>query len=271
MTVERAWSRWSGRGVVSYEIQPQVMVYAGVARGFKGGDFNGGALFAPTEANITNPEYVTSFEAGVKGAVLDRRVGFDASAFYYDFSDQQVSILVPGSHATLQQLANAGKTGVKGIEGEITLRPADSLRIEARGAFTDARFVRFQRDAGDPTTNLAGNRPAFSPTFSFSGAARHTADVAEGFALWTQLDASYKGARFFSVDNNPALRQGGVWLADASLTLGRKDGRYSLAAWVRNIGDAGYFATGLANSGLGFLEVIPGPPRTFGLTLRAKY
>ena len=128
--------------------------WAGVARGFKGGDFNGGALFAPTEANITGPEYVTSFEAGVKGATADRRFGFDAAAFYYDFSDQQVSILVPGSHATLQQLANAGKTGVKGIEGEITLRPADSLRIEARGAFTDARFVRFQRDAGAALENI---------------------------------------------------------------------------------------------------------------------
>ncbi len=70
MLTERGWSRWSGRGVVSYEVQPQVLIYAGVARGFKGGDFNGGALFAPTEANITGPEYVTSFEAGVK-AVLD--------------------------------------------------------------------------------------------------------------------------------------------------------------------------------------------------------
>lgn len=269
--VERSWSQWSGRGVVSYELQPQVLVYAGIARGFKGGDFNGGALFSPTEANITGPEYVTSFEAGVKGASPDRRVSFDASAFYYDFSDQQVSILVPGSHATLQQLANAGKTGVKGVEADLTMRPVEALRIEAKAAFTDARFVRFQRDAGDPTTNLAGNRPAFSPTFSFAGGARYTADVAAGFALWTQVDASYKGARYFSVDNNPALRQGGVWLTDGSVTLARKDGRYSLSAWVKNIGDTGYFGTGLANSGLGFLEVIPGPPRTFGLTLRAKY
>lgn len=269
--VERTWSQWSGRGVVSYEVQPQVMIYAGVARGFKGGDFNGGALFSPTEANITGPEHVTSFEAGVKGATPDRRLSVDASAFYYDFSDQQVSILVPGSHATLQQLANAGKTGVKGIEADVTVRPMEALRIEAEAAFTDARFVRFQRDAGDPSTNLAGNRPAFSPTFSFTGGARYTADVAEGLALWTQVDASYKGARFFSVDNNPALRQGGVWLLDGSLTLGRKDGRYSLAAWVKNIGDTGYFGTGLANSGLGFLEVIPGPPRTFGLTVSARY
>ncbi|MBX7198664.1 MAG: TonB-dependent receptor [Rhodospirillaceae bacterium] len=271
MTTERAWSRWGGRGVVSYELQPQIMIYAGVARGFKGGDFNGGALFAPTEANITGPEYVTSFEAGVKGATPDWRFGFDAAAFYYDFSDQQVSILVPGSHATLQQLANAGKTGVKGVEGEVTLRPVEALRLEAKAAFVDARFVRFQRDASNPTTNFAGNRPAFSPTFSFAAAARYTADVAQGFALWTQLDTFYKGARFFSVDNNPALMQRGVWLADGSVALGRKDGRYTLTAWVKNIGDVGYFGTGLANSGLGFLELIPGPPRTFGLTLSAKY
>jgi iron complex outermembrane receptor protein len=171
----------------------------------------------------------------------------------------------------LQRGHLTGKTGVKGVEAEVTLRPLDALRIEAKGAFTDARFVRFQRDAGDPTTSLAGNRPAFSPTFSFAGSARYTADLAGSFAVWTQVDTSYKGARFFSVDNNPALRQDGVWLVDARMTLGRKDGLYSITAWVKNIGDVGYFGTGLANSGLGFLELIPGPPRTFGLTLSAKY
>ncbi len=271
MQTERAWSQWSGRGVVSYELQANMLVYGEVARGFKGGDFNGGALFAPTEANITDPEYVTSYEVGVKGATADRRLGFDAAAFVYDFSNQQVSILVPGSHATLQQLANAGKTGVKGVEAGITLQPVEPLRIEAKASFVDARFVRFQRDAGDPTTNLAGNRPAFSPTFSFAGSARYTAPMTEDLALWAQVDASYKGARFFSVDNNPALRQAGTWLVDSSLTLGRRDGRYRLTAWIKTFGDVGYFGTGLANSGLGFLELIPGPPRTFGLTLSARY
>ena len=271
MQVERAWSQWSGRGAVSYEFQPHMLVYGEVARGFKGGDFNGGALFSPTEANITNPEYVTSYEVGVKGATEDRRLGFDAAAFYYDFNDQQVSILVPGSHATLQQLANAGKTGVKGLEAGITLQPFEPLRIEASGSFVDARFVRFQSDAGDPTTNMAGNRPAFSPTFSFAGAARYTAEVTEAFALWAQVDTSYKGARFFTVDNSRALRQGATWLVNGSVALGRKDGRYRLSVWIKNIGDTAYFGTGLANSGLGFLELIPGPPRTFGVTLSAKY
>ena len=271
MQVERSWSQWSGRGAVSYELQPHMLMYVEVARGFKGGDFNGGALFAPTEANITNPEHVTSYEVGVKAATADRRMTLDAAAFYYHFSDQQVSILVPGSHATLQQLANAGSTGVKGLEAGVTLQPLDPLRVEAKVSYVDARFVHFQRDASDPTTNLAGNRPAFSPTVSFSGSARYTANITEAFALWLQMDSSYKGARFFSVDNNPALRQNGTWLMDGSIVLGRRDGRYSITAWVKNIGDVGYFGTGLANSGLGFLEVIPGPPRTFGLTLSAKY
>jgi iron complex outermembrane receptor protein len=271
MQVERTWSQWSGRGAVSYELQPHMMVYGQVARGFKGGDFNGGALFASTEANITDPEHVTSYEVGLKGATADRRLGFDAAAFYYDFDNQQVSILVPGSHATLQQLANAGKTGVKGVEAGVTLQPLEPLRIEAKASFVDARFVRFQSDAGDPSTNMAGNRPAFSPTFSFAGSARYTADMTESYALWAQVDTSYKGAHFFSVDNSPALRQGGTWLANGSITLGRKDGRYRLAAWVKNIGDVAYFGTGLANSGLGFLELIPGPPRTFGLTASMKY
>jgi len=50
----------------------------------------------------------------VKATTPDRRLSLDAAAFYYDFSNQQVSVLVPGSNATLQQLSNAAKTQVKG-------------------------------------------------------------------------------------------------------------------------------------------------------------
>jgi len=268
--VARSWSKWSGRGIISYEMADDVMVYGGIAHGFKGGDFNGGALFAPSEANISNPEFVTSYEAGVRGSTGDKRLSFDVAGFYYDFTDQQVSVVVPGSNATLQTLSNAGKTRVKGIEAELSALPIDSLFLQIKTGVLDANFVRFQLDPSNPATNYAGNRTASSPKFSLAGMARHRAVV--GYGVWSvQTDFSYTGAHFFSADNNPSLRQEGYWLLNGNLKFETSDERYSVMAWAKNIADEKYYASGLSNASFGFMEVFPGLPRTFGVTVAGKF
>lgn len=270
MHVARAWSRWSGRGVVSYELTPDVLTYAGIAHGFKGGDFNGGALFAPAEANIVNPEYVTSYEIGLRGATPDKRLSFDVAGFYYDFTDQQVSAMVPGSNATLQSLSNAGKTRVKGLEAEISVIPVDSIFLQAKAGLLDAQFVRFQLDAANPATNYAGNRTASSPKLSMAGVARYTVPV--GYGAWSaQVDVTYKGKHFYSVDNNPALSQSGYWQTNGHVRFSTADERYSVTGWIKNIADKTYFVSGLSNASFGFMEIFPGLPRTFGVTVSGKF
>src|SRR5690606_3658470 len=141
----------------AYAVSEDLFAYVQVAHGFKGGDFNGGALFGPAEANIVDPEYVRSAEAGVKGVVAEGRVSFDIAAFRYGFSDQQVSVLVPATRATLQQLSNAAKTKVIGLDIDVRARPVDALTLEARANLLDAEFTRFQFDPENPASDMAGN------------------------------------------------------------------------------------------------------------------
>jgi iron complex outermembrane receptor protein len=266
----RAWSEWSGRGVLSLAATETTLLYAGVARGFKGGDFNGGALFAPVEANISDPEFVTSYEAGLKATLAGGRVSVDASAFYYDFTDQQVSVLVPGSAATLQTLSNAAKTRSKGLELDIAAAPSERVLLQLRSGLLDAEFVRFQQDPGNPATNYAGNRTASSPKLSLAGIARYTVPLASG-EMAAQVDASYTGAHFFTADNAPALRQKGYWLANLRLSFIAPDDRYSVSAWIKNVANKKYLVSGLGNTAFGFLEIFPGLPRTAGVTVAGKF
>jgi len=90
------------------------------------------------------------------------------------------------------------------------------------------------------------------------------------YALSFEGDADYKSGHFFTADNNPALYQSGYWLFDVSTSLVRAGG-IRLSGWVKNLADRRYYASGLANTGLGFIEVVPGAPRTFGLTLEVRY
>jgi len=266
--LSRAWSRWSGRGVVSYNVTDHVLAYASIARGFKGGDYNGGALLSPSQSMIVDPEYVTAYELGAKASTPDGRVNVAASAFLYDFTNQQVSVLLPGSGATLQSLANAAKSRVKGLEADVTVTPVDHMFLQVKTGFLDAKFQRFALDASNPGLNYDGNRIASAPKFSLAGIARYGAPLGDGIAS-AQTDVSYKSGHFFSVDNDPALYQKGYWLVNGSLIYEMP--RYRVTAWVKNIADTVYSVSGLANTSFGFSELIPGLPRTFGLTVSAKF
>ncbi len=271
MMLAREWRKWSGRGILSYRIDGNALVYAGVARGFKGGDYNGGALFSPAEANIVDPEYVTSYEAGVKGTFADRRVSYSLAAFAYDFTNQQVSLVIPGSSGALQSLSNAGKSRVRGVEGELSVSATEPLFLQAKFGFLDAKFVRFQLDPANPATNYANNRLASSPRFSFNALAKYTMALGNGMNLSLSGDAAYKGAHYFTADNNPAMYQTGYWLLGADIALSLRDDRYTLKAWVKNAGDKKYAASGVATTGFGYMELVTGLPRTYGLTASAKF
>lgn len=268
--VGRSWREWTGRANLAFDVTDDLMVYANYAHGFKGGDFNGGALFAPAEATIVNPEFLDSYEMGFKGATADRRLTFEGAAFYYDFKDQQISQNLPGSTVTLQSLTNAAKTRVYGAELSVTAQPADALFLQGKAGVLDAKFKEFLLDPSNPATSFAGNRTASSPRLTLAGTARYDVPVG-AYTLSAQLDGSYTGSHYFSADNNPVLYEDGYWLANTSLALRSPGERYSATVWVKNLLSEKYLVTGLANTSLGFIEVFPGMPRTFGLTVAASF
>lgn len=270
LSVKQTWSEWSGRIALDYRLDDSTLLFLSAARGFKGGDFNAGALFSPVEANLVDPEFVYSLEAGVKGTWADGRVSGSASIFGYDFKDQQVQVLVPGSNATLQNLANAANTDVIGAELDVTLRPTERLMLSIGIGVLDSEFGSFILDAGNPAANFDGNRTPFSPKFSAVGLFRYEVPVQFGVAA-VQAGWSYRSSRFFTVDNNPSLREDGTWLADLRLSLSAPDERWSVAVWSENLFDEDYVANGISNAAFGFLNVMPALPRTYGVTVSTSF
>ena len=52
---------------------------------------------SPLPLNVAKPEFLNAFELGLKSEWADRRVMANASAFYYDFSNQQFRNPVSGA------------------------------------------------------------------------------------------------------------------------------------------------------------------------------
>lgn len=142
--VEKRWREWSGRTSLSYEIDDDRQVFGSFSRGFKGGEFNGGALVLPGEVALTDPEFIDSYELGYKGTHLDGSLRLNATAFFMKYKDQQVLVNAPGTAGggLFSTLANVGRSEIKGVELELQYQPNAAWLVTLGGGATSTRSLR---------------------------------------------------------------------------------------------------------------------------------
>ncbi|MEG1453224.1 TonB-dependent receptor [Brevundimonas sp.] len=96
--IVQAWDAFSGRAVLDWKPTDDVMVYASYSRGYKGGganppraDIDPRVMQTQPLAELFEPEYLNAFEIGAKITLQDGRLRLNATAFYYDYTNYQVS------------------------------------------------------------------------------------------------------------------------------------------------------------------------------------
>ncbi len=266
--VKKSWLEPSGKLALSYAIDDDQRIYVTGSRGFKGGEFNGGALFDSAEANLTDPEFVTGFELGYKSRLLNGRLQFNASAFYMEYDDQQVFILA-SRELPLQALANAGGSEIKGIEAELHWLLGESWSFQLGVGYLDARFSDFI-DPLNPANNFSGNRLVQAPEWSVNGLVQYDWPFELGL-IRAQTDFFWASKRFFTTDNNENLTQEAYGIVNSRLAFISPDHKYEAAIWVKNLLDKDYFTGGFDVEAFGFNGFQVGDPRTIGLTLAVNF
>lgn len=268
--LEEDWVEWSGRIALDYAVSEDQMLYATVSRGFKGGEFNGGALLDIREATIADPEFLNNYEIGYKGDLLDRSLQLNLAAFYMEYEDQQVLITGATPFGLLPSLENAASSTIQGAEFEIKWQPNDSWFLLLGGAYLDAEFDDFF----DPALGLdrSGNKLAHAPEWSVNGIVRFS-QPAGGGVFAAQLDGNWNDAQFFTVQNQPGLQEDGYGIANARLSYKFRKEQVELALFAKNLFDEKYVVTGYdtASSGFGANGFVMGRPRTYGAQVILRY
>jgi len=174
---------------------------------------------------ILKPETSRSVEGGVKGQFFDRRMEWEASGFFMDFSNLVVATNVGG----VPGLTNAGDDHFKGFEtGATAFLPHDVI-ARVTYSFHDARFIDFVQIFDGVPTQLAGKQLEMSP--------RHLAAVSlfytpvRGFLGGVSLN--YTGSRFLD-KRNRALADG---FPTVDLSAGYRTPRWELRVDARNLAD----------------------------------
>jgi len=120
----------------TYALSRESNLYARAANGFRAASVQGAGQF--NGQSIAQPETNTSFEAGVKTDLFERRARLSANVFYYTVKDQQLTAV--GGAANANILLNADKTVGKGFELDLQAYVTDNLLVTFGGSYNDTEI-----------------------------------------------------------------------------------------------------------------------------------
>ncbi len=267
---EKQWSALMPRFVLEHSPGIDTMTYISVTRGFKSGGFNSAGI-----GEQFDPEYLWSYETGIKTSLNDGRLRLNAAAFYYDYTDMQVQRILEDAPSVFL-LENAAKAEVRGGEIEIFWRPTPGLGIDFAAAFLDSKYTEYisvDPDGPEPAVNqdLAGRILPRAPKVSAYAGIEYTRPVNGYGALSTRVDWKYQSETFFSQFNSEGVKQEAFHLLDARVAFNSANGKWKLALWGKNLLDTLYRQNVIrATQIVGTLDFW-GAPRTLGLQLAWAY
>ena len=265
--VEGHWTNFSPRFVARYQLAEGSNVYASYTRGFKAGLMNVNGF----QTDPIAPEKITSYEAGYKYA--RGRTRLDASAFYYDYKNLQVSSYV----GTKSLTSNAATSKVYGGEVNLSQRITHELTVTAGMAYTHGRYTKYltaPANVFDFTTGAFDNSPANashnhmqrSPDWTGNLSADYVTPLAGG-ELALNGNAYYTSTIYFDPTNHQ--KQKPYALVNLRATWSPPGEHWSFGVFGDNVTNTKYKTQVLPN-GLS-AAVSWGTPATYGATIAYRY
>ena len=292
----REEEEFSGVLALHHRFSDTISGYISAARGYKAGGFNLDRDFAgyvQTGANSFDisydtgfdPEFVTSFEAGLKTQWFDNALLLNIALFTNDYENYQLNTY----NGIAFQVASIPEVEANGAEVDMTWRtPLEGLTLAASAAYVDATYGSdngWVADSYNPyqrtyvLARLPGSRLTNAPEWTVTGSSTFEQPIGNDWLGLAYLDFRYTSEQITGSDLNPGKTQPEFWLVNARLGIGRQDERWGLELWARNLLDEAYqqiafdvpLQSGSANPGLRSYGAFLGDPRTYGVTLRARY
>ncbi|NKI92712.1 TonB-dependent receptor [Rhizobacter sp. SG703] len=262
----------------TYALTPDLNLYARVATGFRASSLQNASAFGPQSK--AGPETNTSYEAGVKADLWNKRARTAVSVFHYDVKDQQLSAV--GGSQNVTTLVSAKKAQGQGVEFSLDAYLTDTLLLTMNGSYNMTKIKDgdlvvagcAQCTVTDPagtvpgTYHIDGNPLPQAPKWIGNVTLRYGVPTASGGEYFVYTDWSYRSKiNFFLYESTEFT---GKSLLTGGLRLGYQwaNGKYEAAVFARNITNEIQVVGGIDFNNLtGFIN----EPRTFGAQFKATF
>ncbi|HEY8568566.1 TonB-dependent receptor [Microbulbifer sp.] len=290
-TYSRTDSAFVPRLSLDWQAADNLMLYASLAEGFKPGGMSTNDGDGIITTGEYKPEELVVYETGFKSNVLSNRLQLNGSAYFYDYTNQQISHFVtdPATGTTNTVVTNAGASSMRGVELSAVYRPSINWTFLASYVLSDTQVDDYTiADVGRPGTLdklWTGTEDGDYSGLQFPNSAKHSGllsirydgEFANGAGYFTELLGTYESERYIDRGNNAWLPE--YWLVD--FQGGVSFDKLNVILYVNNLLDDDKVKSGLSNVNYGFLpggaftpeasELILPEPRTAGLRVSYNF
>ncbi len=273
--------KFTYKGGVEYDLAAGHLLYATVSTGYASSGVNGGnpsATLTPTVAPAAfKPETITAYEIGSKNRFFGGRLIVNGDFYYYQFHNYQYlfSSYVQGGTGqglNIQDIASVKAYGAE-ANAQFALTSNDRLSGSvswSHGTFGSIQFAGFTPPAKATLTTLPSGSPIPNdPHWSALLGYEHTFPIDQSTSLVFGVNSKISSKYLLVVASSlPADYQKAYTMTDISLALRLHEDKYEARLWVKNVENS---LVNVYGEGLGFNLYGVAPPRTYGVTLSAKF
>ncbi|MBZ0171098.1 MAG: TonB-dependent receptor, partial [Phycisphaerales bacterium] len=265
---EDSWGAVTPKAGLEFRPTEDLMLYFSASRGFRSGGFNGRPFYP--EAVVTfNPEYLWSYEGGIKSEWFERRLIANLAVFYNDYTDIQLTsnrATADGNVAIFTE--NGGEAEMKGVELELHARPVERMDLMAGIGYIDAELTAVNPGVTATLDTVLPKTPKWDLNFS----AQYRWPLAAFGNLTGRVDYAYRSEYYNDVANNAGLVQDGFGLVNVRLAFEDHSETWQIAVFGTNLSDERYITGGVGGlAAIGLDEVQYGRPREWGVSLSYRF
>lgn len=247
------WNALLPKGVVTWEVNKNSIVYTSVTKGYLAGGFN--LCENIKEKTKFDEQSTIDYELGTKTSWFDNRLILNANIFYMDISDMHVYYAPdPVTYIT----SNAGEAHSQGVEMELKARPARGFDIMAGFGLVNAEYDKYTNTSG---IDCSGKTLVRTPEYTLNLAMQYRHST--GF--FSRFDLQGYGKSYFDDINTTSQKAYEVYNAK----IGYEAENWDIYLYGKNIFDKEYLSFGRTNS-IGLMATV-GQPQTFGVIASIRF
>ncbi|WP_019028829.1 TonB-dependent receptor [Colwellia piezophila] len=244
-TVKDDWSKTTWRVQADWTIDNDSFLYAYVATGYRSGGFN---LGSPTldDPDVVDPEELTAYEIGYKRSLWENRVNLTAAAYYYDYTDLQVTSTIIEAGKPVTAFDNAAEASITGLELSIDMLITDNLMLNSSYSFNKSEYDDYSAVDSTACTilgecevqDLTGNQLNMAPESKFSLNLIQFVELGDMGMLSLSAGYSWIGEQYtrsFNRDDWDKVES--YDNVDARISWSSPEDTYVISAFVKNAGD----------------------------------
>ena len=233
-----------------FAINDDANIYGRIASGFRAQSIQGRDVAFLEFPTVADPETIMSYELGYKSDLLDNRLRLNASVFYYNVDDMQLSII--GGATNTNQVINANKGTAKGFEVDLQWLINDNFMATFGAAYNDTEIKdddlsvapcgstlceAWQNRDDNGQVSIDGNPFPRTPKTNYSLTLRYGTPVGEDGEFFVFTDWVYYGKVQMALYYTPEFETNDQF--EGGLRVGYRNMRnnWEVALFGRNITD----------------------------------